>query len=70
MNEKDQKFWISKTMRMTSFLKSKGFEVTAILPDKYNPKFSVWLFEVKDGFYDALEEYNQRKELEKRFKRY
>ena len=64
MNE-HQKIWVSKTMKMTSYLLSKGFEITAILPDKYNPSFNVWLFEIKDGFYDALEEYKQRKQPEK-----
>lgn len=55
----NSKWWIAKTMRMASFLKSKGFEVVDTAPDYKNPKYQVFIFDRQQpGFEEALKEYS------------
>ena len=57
--DNNKKWWIAKTLRMASFLKSKGFEVVNTVPDRNNPKYNVFIFDAQQqGFYDALREYS------------
>lgn len=39
------KYYVAKTMRLASYLCSKGFEVIKEQPDRNNIKYNVWLFE-------------------------
>ena len=55
----NKKWWIAKTLRMASFLKSKGFDVVNTVPDRNNPKYNVFIFDAQqNGFQDALREYS------------
>ena len=57
--DNNKKWWIAKTLRMASFLKSKGFEVVNTVPDRNNPKYNVFIFDAQQqGFHDALREYS------------
>jgi hypothetical protein len=57
--DNNKKWWIAKTLRMANFLKSKGFEIVSTVPDKNNPKYSVFIFDAQQqGFKDALQEYS------------
>ena len=39
------KYYVVKTMRLASYLCSKGFKIIKEQPDRNNPKYKVWLFE-------------------------
>ncbi len=55
----NKKWWIAKTLRMASFLKSKGFGIVSTVPDRNNPRYNVFIFDMQqDGFQEALEEYS------------
>ena len=55
----NKKWWIAKTLRMASFLKNKGFDVVNVVPDRNNPKYNVFIFDMQqDGFQEALREYS------------
>lgn len=53
------KFYVAKTMRLASYLVSKGFRVKKEQPDRNNPKYNVWLFEDSIELRGALLNYRK-----------
>jgi hypothetical protein len=49
-------YYIAKTLRMMNFL-CKKYDVKRVIPDKDNPRFSVFLFEDSEELRDYLGEY-------------
>lgn len=49
--------YASKTLRMTNYL-AKKYDILNVVPDKDNPRFSVFLFEDSDEFREYLSKYN------------
>lgn len=52
--------YVCKTMRMCSFLLSKGFAYVKVDVDKFNPNFNVWIFESTPELWVAVTEYSNR----------
>lgn len=52
--------FVSKTMRLTSYLIGKGFEVKKEELDRKNPKYKVWLFEQSPQLWAEVEKYSHR----------
>lgn len=42
--QKQNDFYVCKRLRLCHFLLMKGFSFDSYRPDKYNPKFLVWIF--------------------------
>lgn len=49
--------YICKRLRLLSFLQEKGFQFISTMPDKNNPKFTVWVFVKTPTLMKAVEEY-------------
>ena len=49
-------FYIAKTLRMMNFL-CKRYNVKKVIPDKDNPRYSVFLFDDSDELREYLKEY-------------
>lgn len=49
-------YYIAKTLRMMNFL-CKKYDVKRVIPDKDNPRYSVFLFEDSKELRDYLGEY-------------
>ena len=63
---KDSKCFVCKTPRLCVYLQKKGFNFDSYRPDKYNPKFLVWIFKNSDKLQQAVSEYYKRlEEIEK-----
>lgn len=53
--------YIAKTMRMASFLMSKGCLMIGQRPDINNPDYDVFVFEQTPQLWNAVTEYSNRK---------
>lgn len=53
----NKKIYTSKTLRLTNYL-AKKYNIVGVVPDKDDPRFSVFLFEDSDEFRDYLSKYN------------
>lgn len=51
------KTYVCKRLRLYTFLKGKGFNPIATIPDRDNQKYFVWIFENDELFGKALDEY-------------
>lgn len=49
--------YVCRRMKLCGFLLSKGFKYERVEKDKYNEKFSVWLFKNSPELRLAIEEY-------------
>lgn len=52
--------YVCKTMRLCSYLLSKGFTYVSVDADKFNPKFNVWIFRSTPELWAAITEYSNR----------
>lgn len=56
------KYYVSKTIRLTTYLHEvEGFKIEKEQPDRNNEKYNVWLFEDNINLRMALERYKNRK---------
>lgn len=53
-------YYVCKRLRLCHFLLMKGFNFDSYRPDKYNPKYLVWLFKNSDKLQSAVSEYYER----------
>lgn len=53
--------YVCRRMKLCGFLLSKGFKYEKVEPDRYNPKFSVWIFKSSPELRLAIEEYYAQK---------
>lgn len=53
--------YVCRRMKLCSFLLSKGFKYERTEPDKFNPKYSVWIFKNTPELKLAIEEYYAQK---------
>lgn len=51
------KTYVCKRLRLYTFLRAKGFNPIATIPDRDNQKYFVWIFENDELFGKALDEY-------------
>lgn len=49
--------YICRRLRLLSFLQERGFQFISTMPDKNNPKFTVWVFVKTPTLMKAVEEY-------------
>lgn len=49
--------YVCRKMKLCSFLLTKGFKYERIEPNKFNPKYNVWLFRPSPELNVAIEEY-------------
>lgn len=49
--------YLCRRMKLCGFLLKKGFKYEQIVQDKYNPKYSCWLFKNTPELRNAIEEY-------------
>ncbi len=57
--------YVCKTMRLCSFLLSKGFNYVRVDTDFNNTKFNVWIFESTPELWVAVTEYSNRPKMYK-----
>lgn len=61
MNYTSRHTYVCKRMRLLTYLKSKGYEPFLTVPDRWNPEYNVWLFDLTQrGFLDAIDEYFEK----------
>lgn len=60
--KKQNDYYVCKRLRLCHFLLMKGFNFDSYRPDKYNPKFLVWIFKNSDKLQQAVSEYYERLE--------
>ena len=48
MQKQNNDYYVCKRLRLCHFLLMKGFNFDSYRPDKYNPKFLVWIFKNSD----------------------
>lgn len=53
--------YVCRRMKLCSFLLSKGFKYEKVEPDKFNEKYSVWIFKSTPELRLAIEEYYAQK---------
>lgn len=58
--QKQNDYYVCKRLRLCHFLLMKGFNFDSYRPDKYNPKFLVWIFKNSDKLQQAVSEYYSR----------
>lgn len=51
--------FVAKTMRIMTYLSSKGFKLLRTQPDRNNPKFDVFLFKDSEELRKAMLEYKR-----------
>jgi hypothetical protein len=49
--------YVVKRFRLYTHLKEKGFKEISIRPDKYNPKYFVWIFDYTDALKNEIDNF-------------
>ena len=49
--------YVCRRMKLCGFLLSKGFQYEKVEPDKFNPKYSIWIFKSSPELRLAVDEY-------------
>lgn len=57
MKELIGKYFFCKTTRLFNHLATAGCKFVKAVPDKFNPRYQVFLFKVDDNLKDALDSY-------------
>lgn len=53
--------YVCRRMKLCGYLLSKGFKYEKVEPDKFNDKYSVWIFKSSPELRLAIEEYYGQK---------
>lgn len=53
----DRQTYVCKRIRMCNYLMEKGFEPYKVVPDRYNPRYNVFLFTATPELNKAVIEY-------------
>ncbi len=64
--ETRMKYYICRRIKLLTFLQNKGFQYIMHEPDKYNPKYTIWLFEDTEEIRKAVDEYYENTKRERR----
>ena len=54
---KEQHFYIAKTLRMMNYLVRQGFDCIKVKTDRNNPKFKIFIFEDSEELRNCLKHY-------------
>jgi hypothetical protein len=55
--KENKSMYVCKKLRLCSFLLQKGFNYELEKPDKFNPKYNIWIFKNTPELQLAIDEY-------------